>query len=125
MLSMAPPMAWGVTPSWLLVVSAALGLWLMFAPTMFGSQGMMADSDHLAGPVVFTVAVISMAEVVRAGRFLNVVLGVWIVAAPWLLSGATGSSRWNSVLVGVAVAALSFPRGTIREKYGGWDRYVV
>jgi hypothetical protein len=75
--------------------------------------------------LVFTVAVISMAEVVRAGRFLNVLLGLWIIAAPWLLSGATTSSIWNSVLVGVVIVVLSFPRGNIRERYGGWDKYVV
>ena len=81
----------------------------------------MADSDHLVGPLVFTVAVISMAEVVRAGRFLNALLGLWIIAAAWLLSGATLFSTWNSVLVGVAVVVLSFPRGRIHERYGRWD----
>lgn len=124
-LRMAPPMAWGVTPSWPLVASAVLGLWLMFSPALFGSDGTMADSDHLVGPLVFTVAVISMAEVVRAGRFLNVLLGAWIVAASWFLSGATLSATWNSVLVGIAIVVLSFPRGTIHERYGGWDKYVV
>jgi len=124
-LDMARPMAWGVVPTWPLIASAALGLWLMLSPAVFGSESTMADSDHLAGPIVFTVAVISMAEVVRAGHFLDVPLGLWIVIAPWLLSGATMSSTWNSALVGAAVVVLSFPRGRIHERYGGWDKYVV
>ena len=45
--------------------------------------------------------------------------------APWLLGGASTSSAWNDVVVGVSVVALSVPRGTIRERYGIWDRYVV
>jgi hypothetical protein len=124
-LSMGPPMAWGVVPTWPLLASAALGLWLMLSPAVLGSEGTMADSDHLVGPLVFTIAVISMAEVVRVGRFLNVLLGVWIVVAPWLLSGAPASSTWNSVLVGAATLILSFPRGRIHERYGGWDKYIV
>lgn len=123
--SMVPPMAWGVTASWPLTASAALGLWLMFSPAVFGSEGPLANSDHLVGPLVFTVAVISMAEVVRAGRFLNVLLGLWIAAAPWLLSGATLSATCNNALAGAAIGVLSFPRGRIREHYGGWDKYVV
>ncbi|MEX2139128.1 MAG: vitamin K epoxide reductase family protein [Pirellulales bacterium] len=125
LMNMAPPMAWGVTPTWPLVVSAVLGLWLMFAPAVFGSEETMADSDHLVGPLVFTVAVISTAEVVRAGRFVNILLGLWIAAAPWLLSGATLFSTANSALVGAALVVLSFPRGKIHEQYGGWDKYVV
>jgi hypothetical protein len=124
-LSMGPAMAWGVVPTWPLLGSAVLGLWLMLSPAVFGSKGTMADGDHLVGPLILTVAVISMAEVVRAGRFLNVLLGLWMVAAPWLLSGTTTSSTWNSVVVGAAIVILSFPRGRIRENYGGWDKYVV
>jgi len=124
-LSMAPPMAWGVTPSWPLVASAALGLWLMFSPAVFGSEGTAADSDHLVGPLVFTVAVISMAEVVRVGRFVNILLGLWIVVSVWILEGVTAGSRWSDLVVGVLLMALSLPRGPVKERYGGWNRWVV
>lgn len=124
-LSTIPPMVWGVTVLWNLVVCALLGVWLMFSPAVFGTTGASADSSHLTGAVVVTTSVIVMAEVVRAGRFLNVLLGMWIIAAPWLLSGATMSSTWNSTLVGAAIVVLSLPRGRIRETYADWDRYVV
>lgn len=122
---MAPAMVWGVTAPWTLVVSAGLGVWLMFAPAVLGSEGRAADSDHLVGAVIVTTSVIVMAEVIRAGRFLNTMLGAWIVAAPWLLSGAPLPARWNDVIIGAAVIALSIPRGTARERYAGWNRYIV
>jgi hypothetical protein len=122
---MIAPMVWGVTAPWSLVLSSALGIWLMFAPAVFGTQGAAADSDHLVGALITTVAVIVMAEVIRAGRFLNVLLGAWIAIAPWMLSGANMAARWNGVLVGALVIALSFPRGRIRERYGTWDRLVI
>lgn len=124
-LSMAAPMAWGVTAPWNLLLSAALGLWLMFSPALFGYEGGLADSSHLVGALVITIAIVVMAEVVRAGRLLNTLLGLWILAAPWLLSGATTSATWNSVLVGAAVVSASLPRGTVRERYAGWNHFIV
>jgi len=121
----AGPMGWGVTAPWNLVASAALGIWLMFSPAVFGTQAGAADSDHLVGALITAVAVIVMAEVIRAGRFLNVLLGAWIIAAPWLLSGPGTTARWNDVLAGAIVILLSLPRGPVREQYAGWNRLIV
>jgi hypothetical protein len=120
-----PAGVWGVNVPWTLLLSAALGVWLMFAPAVFGSEGGSADSDHLVGALVVTLAVIAMAEVMRAARFLNVLFGLWLVAAPWLLSGAAAGARWNDGLVGVLLILLSLPRGAVRERYGTWHPYIV
>jgi hypothetical protein len=119
-----PAAAWGVTAPWNLLASAGLGIWLMFAPAVFGAQGRAADSDHLVGALITTVAVIVMAEVIRAGRLLNMLLGAWIIAAPWLLSGTTTGATWNDVATGVSVILLSLPRGSINEHYAAWDRFI-
>jgi hypothetical protein len=79
---------------WQLAAASVLGAWLMFTPLVFGTTGAMADSDHIVGGLVITVAIIAMAEVARPLRFVNVGFGLWLVAAPWLLSGA-GSSAWR------------------------------
>ncbi len=115
---------WGVTAPWSLLVSAALGLWLMFAPSVFGSRGAMADSDHLVGALVVTFAVIALAEVGRALRLFNLLLGGWIIASPWLLSGGTSTSTWNDVIVGALVVFAALPRGRVRQEYGGWQRLI-
>ena len=122
---MIAPMIWGVTAPWNLVLSAALGIWVMFAPAVFGSSGAAANSDHLVGALITTVAVIVMAEVIRAGRFLNLLLGGWIMAAPWLLGGAATAAGWNDMFAGLAVIALSLPRGSVRERYATWDRLII
>ena len=122
----AAAMAWGVTVPWTLVASAALGVWLMFSPLTFGTEPPMADSDHLIGALAITVAVSAMAEVARPLRFISVLFGLWLIAAPWLLPGATLLGAWAGVLTGAALIALSLPRGKrSSEHYGGWDRYVV
>ncbi|MBX9584614.1 MAG: vitamin K epoxide reductase family protein [Gemmataceae bacterium] len=113
------------TVSWNLVVSAGLGVWLMFAPSVFGTEGAAADSDHLVGALVVTFAVIAIGEVARAARFVNILLGAWLVAAPWLLAGLTAGVQWNGVAVGAALILLSLPRGNVKERYGSWQRYIV
>lgn len=118
--------AWGITIPWTLLVSALLGLWLMFTRITFGTEGAMADSDHLVGALVITTAVMAMAEVARPMRFINVAFGVWLIVAPWMLEGATALASWAGVAVGIALIVLSLPRGKRSQRhYGTWDRYIV
>lgn len=121
----APAMTWGVTAPWQLLLSSVLGLWLMVAPAVFQTGGAAADSDHLVGALVVTIAVVVMAEVIRAGRYLNVLFGLWLVVGPWLLTGGSGVSRVNDAMAGVGLLLLSLPKGKIRERYGSWDRRIV
>jgi SPW repeat-containing protein len=118
-------MFWGVTAPWTLLASAAAGVWLMFSPAVFGTSGRAADSDHLVGALVVTVAFVAMAEVTRALRFVNVLAGIWVAGSPWLVGGASGFARWNAVITGLALALLSLPRGKVKEKYGRWDCLIV
>lgn len=117
-------MVWGVTLPWNLLVSVALGLWLMFAPSVFGSSATAAHSDNLLGALVVTAATIALADVGRVARFANVLLGASVVVSPWLLQGATASAVWNDAIVGALVILLSFPRGRIGDRYGGFERFI-
>lgn len=114
-----------LTSNWHLLIAAGVGIWLIFAPAVFGTSGRAADSDHLVGALAVTFAVIAMAEVGRTLRFVNVALGAWITLAPWLLTGSVASAKWNDVIAGVALIALSFPRGNVKERYGSWQPYIV
>ena len=115
---------WGVMLPWNLLVSAALGIWLMLAPSAFGSVGAAAHSDHLIGALIVTAAVIALADVGRAVRFINVLFGALIIAAPWILGGATAGAKWNDLIVGILVILLSFRRGKIGERYGDFERFI-
>jgi uncharacterized membrane protein len=110
---------------WTLLFSAALGVWLMAVPAMLGVAGPAADSSHLAGALVVTWAVIAFGEIARPVRLVNILMGLWIAAAPWLLSGATDASRWSDLFVGALLIALSIRRGRIDEQFGSWNRYLI
>jgi hypothetical protein len=99
----------------------------MLSRLVLGTGGITSNNDHLVGALIITIAVCAMAEVARPLRFLNLLLGLWLIAAPWLLTeGGDASSVWNNIGIGIAVIGLSLRRGTrSKEPYGSWDRYVV
>jgi nucleoside-diphosphate-sugar epimerase len=116
----------GVNFPWTLVTSVLLGTVLMVTPLIFGSAPPLYHSDHIVGCIVILVAVTAMAEVVRPVRFLNVAFGAWIAASPFLLSGGGTVSAVGNVVIGLALIALSLPRGKRSdEHYGSWDRAIV
>jgi hypothetical protein len=110
---------------WNMLVSAGLGVWLMAAPGVLWERGAAALNNHVVGALIVTGSVIAFAEIARPARFLNIPLGIWLIAAPWVLFGDTTASRWNDVIVGAAVALMSFRRGRIEERFGSWNRYLV
>ncbi len=117
---------WGMSFPWTLVVSAILGAWLMFAPAAFrvSIKTTATDINHLGGALIVVTAVICMGEVVRRGRYLNILIGLGVAVIPWFLEDSTLVLNINSTLSGLAVAALSIPLGPVTEKYGLWHQYV-
>jgi uncharacterized membrane protein len=119
-----PAMWWGMSFPWTLCGSTLAGIALMLAPALLGTGGAMSNSLHIAGEAIVVISVIVMAEPLRAGRYLNALIGAWLVASPWFLDGATALSQWASALAGLLLVALSLPRGPITERYGGWERFI-
>lgn len=95
----------------------------------FGDQsdtgGGAADSDQLVGALIITVAVIAMGEVVRSARYINLALGAWVVTAALVLDGRVFLETALLVATGLAVMGLSWPRGSVKQHYGGWDRRIA
>lgn len=67
----------------------------------------------------------AVAMLIMPLRLLNVVMGLWIFVAPWLLTGHTTLSLANGVVVGLALVILSLRRGRIEDQFGGWNRYLA
>ncbi|BBP04795.1 hypothetical protein TPL01_12060 [Sulfuriferula plumbiphila] len=73
-----------------------------------------------------TFSIIAFAEVARSVRLINILFGVWLIAAPWLLDGVSSPlATGNSIICGALLIALAIPRGTIKDSYASWDRYII
>jgi hypothetical protein len=60
-----------------------IGVWLMFTLLTLGSDGGMADADHLIGALVLTFTVSAFAEIARPLRFLNMALDTALLITPF------------------------------------------
>ena len=97
----------------------------MFTRLIFGTEGALADSDHLIGAMLFTFSIAAFSEVFRPLRAINFLFAGWLLLAPWLLEGGGLASALNSMVVGILVIVLTLPRGPIRNRYGSWDRFIT
>ncbi|GAA4400664.1 hypothetical protein GCM10023187_14080 [Nibrella viscosa] len=117
---------WGMSFPWTLVLSMLLGIWLVFSPAVFGVaiQTPAAGVNHLGGALIVVVSVVCMGEVLRIGRYLNILLGLAVAVSIWFTGNTTAFLSISSLVSGVLVALLALPRGPKTETYGGWDEYV-
>lgn len=123
-LAVAKASVWGISLPWNLMATIALGIWLLFAPAVFGTTQPASAIAHIGGAAVIVVAGICTAEVVRIGRWLNVPVGLGIAILPWILGDAPMAARINELIVGLAIAALAIPRGPKTQSYGMWEKWV-
>lgn len=113
---------WGGTWNHLLVT--ALGVWLMAAPDVMRYEGPERVVDHIAGPLVVSMAIIAMAEVTGSARWVNVALGLWLMLAPVLMAYEPLHIGARSALIGGAILLLSLvvKRTGQEQTGGGWRR---
>jgi hypothetical protein len=109
---------------WNLVIITVIGVWVMLAPAVLGYSGKIADSDHLVGALVVMSGIISMSEVLRSVRFINILFGLWLIAATWVLGTNNDAAMWNGVISGALLLALSFRKGKIQDKRGSFDKHI-
>jgi hypothetical protein len=114
----------GVSVPWNLALCLLIGIWLMFTRLTLGTEGGMADADHLIGALVLTVTVTAFAEIARPMRFFNMAFGLALMITPFAYS-VPWLATIASLAAGLALILLSIRRGPIRSDYGGWSAIIV
>lgn len=87
-----PSMKWGISVPWNLALSVLCGLAGIYM------------ADYIPSALIIVFSVVSTSEVARFLRYVNILLGIWLV--------------FSHPILGVAVIALAFRKGPIKEKYG-------
>lgn len=119
-------MLWGASLSWSLLASALVGVWVIAAPWVFGTaRGPAFNFESVFGALAVVIAFVAWAEVTRAVRFLNVIIGLTIAVGIWFFPDISLVARVSDLAAGVLLIVLSIPRGPIRDRYGSWDPFVV
>ena len=92
-------------------VDMVLGVWLAISPWILG----FSDSDPAAtrNALIIGIAVAALSALTFLAysvieEWVDVVLGLWLMASPWILSSArNGAVVADFVIVGALVAGLS------------------
>ena len=97
-------------------INVLLGCWLIASPWIFSYS---ANSNAMWNSIVVGALVVLLA----AGRIstpmrsigstgLNLLLGLWAIASPWIYGYAhMPMARWDCVATGIAIAALAAGSG--------------
>lgn len=103
---------------WAPAMTVLLGVWLAASPDIMGYGGHARVSNQLVGVWTAAFGAIAISECMRAVRWANLALGVWLVSAPFFLL-YPDERACGSIAVGIAAIALAFVRGTLSERFGG------
>lgn len=108
---------------WARLHNILIGLWLISSPGIFPeSYGAgVSTNNRILGPVVLACAIIGLHEALRGLRRVNLVIGVWLLIAPWALRYGATLPIVNNMLTGLLLIGASLVRGrTCLSCGGGW-----
>lgn len=106
---------------WAQITNAALGVWLMVAPSVLGHADLLLGKfDRAIGPTVASVSFVAAAQISRSIRWLTIPAAAVLVVAPWFLD-APVAAKVNSTAVAVAMILLAPVGRPDQRRYGnGW-----
>ena len=95
-------------------INFLLGLWLIVSPWVFGfAPGESSMWNAVAVGVLIAVIAASRQRGPAAVSWLNVALGAWVIASPWVYGDTTNADRtWNSVVTGALALVLAWVSAT-------------
>jgi hypothetical protein len=103
------------------ILSCLIGIWLMAAPAMLGYHGPARINDQTCGPLIASLAIISLWEVTRGLRWLTVALGFWLMLAPLVLHYGTWTSAVNNLACSLMLVICAVIPGRKTHRFeGGW-----
>lgn len=92
------------------VVNVVAGIALALSPWLFGYADDAVAVWHacIAGMVTVLIAAGALVAFHKYEEWANLVAGLWIVAAPWVLGFAgLAAAMWSHVIAGIVVAAFA------------------
>lgn len=95
---------------WQDIINLILGIWLFVSPWVLGysTAGTAAWNAWIIGVVVFVLSATSLAAFRQWEEWINVVLGIWLIVSPWVLTFSTlRNAAANQVIVGIIVGLLA------------------
>lgn len=90
-------------------VNLVVGLWLFISPWLgLGELSSAAWNSWILGAAIAIFAIAALSLPKKWEEWVNVVLGIWVIIAPFVLGFSTESgAMWNHLIVGVLVLIVA------------------
>jgi uncharacterized membrane protein len=98
-----------VVMKWTSWCNLILGIWLIISPWVIGFPTSAATGiTFVVGIAVLIAAIVALSsyEAARGARWLNLILGIWVVISPWVLRFATSSNATASNVIAGALVVI-------------------
>ena len=92
------------------IVNTVAGIGLFLSPWLLGFSAATyaAWNAWIVGSAVALIAAAALYASYEAEEWVNLVLGIWALLAPWLLGfSAVAAAMWVHVVAGIGVAVLA------------------
>jgi hypothetical protein len=109
-------------------VNALLGAWIVLSPWVVGyADERTAMANALVSGALLVAAAIGAVVVPKAWEeWVEVAIGVWLMASPWALGFAGHmAAMQNALFCGLAVTVLALWVLGTDDEYGGWLHRLV
>ncbi|MDB5790050.1 MAG: hypothetical protein JWQ80_74 [Massilia sp.] len=86
-----------------------LGAWLFVSPWVMGypSDSPPAVNAFIAGAIIATLAIFDLYQTDVWAVFVNIIVGAWVAASPWVVDVvADGAMSMSMLVVGIATIVL-------------------
>lgn len=103
---------------WAQLINALIGLIIMISPGVIPFTQTEANNNHIFGPLAFTFAVISLWECNRNARLINIIIGAWLIIAPFIFQFQTNAFLID-IIAGILLILFSLVKGKITNQFGG------
>lgn len=90
------------------VVNLSLSIVLFFSPWLFGlSTGAPWQTASIAGIIIAVLSIAALAAFAVWEEWLNLIAGLVLIVAPWLLGFQDSQAMMIDVVIGMSVATLA------------------
>ena len=90
------------------VMNLFLGTILFFSPWLFNlPAGAPRETASIIGLFIAVLSIAALAAFAIWEEWLNLIAGLWLIAAPWLLEFQDSNAMTIDVVIGTIVAALA------------------
>ncbi len=90
------------------VINLFLGTILFFSPWLFGlSAGAPRQTASIIGLLIAVLSIAALAAFAIWEEWFNLIAGLWLIVAPWLLGFQDSDAMMIDVVIGSLVAGLA------------------